>query len=642
MLPLSYLPNPVLISLLHVVHPLNYLTAIPNPFSLLPSTNVLEEVVSHIESPKRKANWSCSVAAKSKLSAPAAIPTCERARVTATRVPATQVTEQVHSGTPVTVPARCTSRVSVPGRSQVRSTVQPRASTSATAPTLPTTTIPSSRGRKRVHSPEVVDSRRATTVDFSNQRTDALRSGESVSLTSPHPSRPSKAIRRSTSPRPSHSTAAVAFHPSATPDSVELELDETNERYTFDGEEVDLLADPASWRPFPRSSQLLVKDGQTLGFRTRSGAVFGPEKVEIRPDVSGQQWLFRFITHDYSTPVDLPSTRRTQQIRRRHDLDVYLWSLDESLRSRCSEDSTFKKLPYTRFAMEVTVPHECLLLKDEFADREKLWISFYETKKVDWRPTPAFLLKLRNEGLENLHTVLQAPALKTDVAKLQLRHDVGLLTAEIIKKDTDARNELSYLIGLFAHTAVLAADHKESIKFITDEEAASQMNQISLGLSALPDCFDVLLKAALVRFFEARLEMRQMVFKGYEQNVRVLELQRSSPFCEFLFPEDVVKDALDAMKTSPLGMSAFFKKKRFFSLSSNMPFKSNARAQTTSKTFKSSAKKPVVYHPVWSKSSQPRSGKKTEYGNKTPAKSKPPFRGRKGGPYKGRGRGGTK
>ena len=239
--------------------------------------------------------------------------------------------------------------------------------------------------------------------------------------------------------------------------------------------------------------------------------------------------------------------------------------MDESLRSRCSEDSTFKKLPFSRFAMEVTVPHECLLLKDEFADREKLWTSFYDSKKFEWRTTPAFSIRFRNEGLEDLHEVLQAPILKTDVAKLQLHHDVGLLTGDIVKKDLEARNELSYLIDLLAHMALLAADHMESIRFISEEEVATQFAQLSSGLSALPGCFDVLLKTALTRFFEVRLEMRQMVFKGYEQNIRVIELQRSSPFCTLLFPEDTVKEALDAMKISPLGMNAFFKKRHFFS-----------------------------------------------------------------------------
>ena len=88
--------------------------------------------------------------------------------------------------------------------------------------------------------------------------------------------------------------------------------------------EVDLLADPASWRPFPINSQLLRKDGRTIGFRTKSGIVFGPERIEIRPDASGQQWLFRFITHDYSVPMDLPTSRRSRATRVRHDLDAYL------------------------------------------------------------------------------------------------------------------------------------------------------------------------------------------------------------------------------------------------------------------------------------------------------------------------------
>ena len=38
---------------------------------------------------------------------------------------------------------------------------------------------------------------------------------------------------------------------------MELELDEASESNTFGGEDIDLLADRASWRPFPRNSQLL-------------------------------------------------------------------------------------------------------------------------------------------------------------------------------------------------------------------------------------------------------------------------------------------------------------------------------------------------------------------------------------------------
>ena len=84
-------------------------------------------------------------------------------------------------------------------------------------------------------------------------------------------------------------------------------------------EEVDLLAVPACWHPFPSSSQILHKEGKTIGFRTKSGVAFGPDRIEIRPDSSGQQWVFRFITHDYSVPVEASVSRRTKSIRNRHD-----------------------------------------------------------------------------------------------------------------------------------------------------------------------------------------------------------------------------------------------------------------------------------------------------------------------------------
>ena len=120
-----------------------------------------------------------------------------------------------------------------------------------------------------------------------------------------------------------------------------------------------------------------------------------------------------------------------------------------------------------------------------------------------------------------------------------------------------------------------------------------------------------------------------MVLKGYEQNIRVIELQKSSPFCSLLFSQEIVKETLDAMKISPVGMHAFFKKKHFFSLSSNMPFKNASQSLTTPKTSKSPAQKLVVFHPSWSKSAQPRASKKTESGNKTPSKLKSPFMGEK-------------
>ena len=167
------------------------------------------------------------------------------------------------------------------------------------------------------------------------------------------------------------------------------------------------------------------------------------------------------------------------------------------------------------------------------------------------------------------------------------------------------------------------------------------MAKISSGLLALPECFDTLLKNALQRFYEARLAVRQEAFKGFEQNVRVMELMKSSPFCRLLFPTNAVKDAMHAVRNSPLGIHAFFRRNRSFNQSSNLPFKIGSSLSAKPRTQKSPAKKPVVFHSKWSELSQPRAGFKKDSG-KSPAKSKSPFGGRKGGPYKGKGRGSTR
>ena len=68
------------------------------------------------------------------------------------------------------------------------------------------------------------------------------------------------------------------------PDSDDLVLMEDIEEEALGVEDVDLLADPACWRPSPSSSQILHKEGKTIGFRTKSGVAFGPDRIEIRPD----------------------------------------------------------------------------------------------------------------------------------------------------------------------------------------------------------------------------------------------------------------------------------------------------------------------------------------------------------------------
>ena len=157
----------------------------------------------------------------------------------------------------------------------------------------------------------------------------------------------------------------------------------------------------------------------------------------------------------------------------------------------------------------------------------------------------------------------------------------------------------------------------------------------------IPNCFDTLLRGSLKRFFEARLALRKEAFKGFEQNVRMMELMKSSPFCRLLFPTSVVKETLKTIRNSPLGVYAFFKRNRNFAPSSNLPFRIGSKAPTKSSAKKSPAKKQVDFRSRWTKSSNPRGGYRSDSG-KSPAKSKSPFRGRKGGPYKGKGRGRTK
>ena len=141
--------------------------------------------------------------------------------------------------------------------------------------------------------------------------------------------------------------------------------------------------------------------------------------------------------------------------------------------------------------MELTLRHNCELLMGEFADREKIWTSFCNGKKIDWLVSSAFLFKLRNEGLSDLHEVLHAPVLKTDVGKHQLHFDVGLLTSEGTQKDFDCQKELAHVIGLICHTSIMAEDQLGTLKFLSDGPAVSHMSQISSALSALALSFGV-------------------------------------------------------------------------------------------------------------------------------------------------------
>ena len=111
-------------------------------------------------------------------------------------------------------------------------------------------------------------------------------------------------------------------------------------------------------------------------------------------------------------------------IHARHNLDEYLWSLPASC--FVGDDLVLKKLPYQRFAMELTIPYDHIFWKEEFS--EKLWSSYCNGKELDWEVTPQFVIRLQNEAFEHLHKVLQAHILKVVVGKLQLHHII--LTAD--------------------------------------------------------------------------------------------------------------------------------------------------------------------------------------------------------------------
>ena len=194
-------------------------------------------------------------------------------------------------------------------------------------------------------------------------------------------------------------------------------LDDYEEDYAIEDEEIDIMADPTVWRPFPINANLLLSGTDVVGFRTVSGMKFGPERIEVRPDKFRRLWLYKFISYEHSVEDDRPTSQRAIHSKAKAQLDEYLQGLDDSLRSRCFNDDVFRNMTHSRFAMEVKVPDDCILVRKEFLQREELWKSFLEKKKVDWSVSPHFLIKLRNEGLEDLHKILQAPQLKPHVAK---------------------------------------------------------------------------------------------------------------------------------------------------------------------------------------------------------------------------------
>ena len=76
----------------------------------------------------------------------------------------------------------------------------------------------------------------------------------------------------------------VALQHIDSPDFVEPGLERAANDENFGDLEINLLADPASWCPFPSQSQILRQNGKTIGFRTKSGIMFGPKRIEIMAD----------------------------------------------------------------------------------------------------------------------------------------------------------------------------------------------------------------------------------------------------------------------------------------------------------------------------------------------------------------------
>ena len=108
--------------------------------------------------------------------------------------------------------------------------------------------------------------------------------------------------------------------PSQHPDVIESEEDPDDDPdveshcqgYTLGDEEVNIMADPSVWRPFLSNCQFLCREGKNIGFCTRSGVVFGPERIEVMPNIKGHLWMFHFIVHEYSVLLDFPASLRVQ------------------------------------------------------------------------------------------------------------------------------------------------------------------------------------------------------------------------------------------------------------------------------------------------------------------------------------------
>ena len=77
---------------------------------------------------------------------------------------------------------------------------------------------------------------------------------------------------------------------------------------------------------------------------------------------------------------------------------------------------------------------------------------------------------------------------------------------------------------------MLAEDHAETIKFLSDGPVVVHLGKVSSVPSALPRCFDTLLTGAMTCFFEARSSLREVVFLGHEQNVKVIRVEEVVSF----------------------------------------------------------------------------------------------------------------
>ena len=134
-----------------------------------------------------------------------------------------------------------------------------------------------SRGTVEFHGHNTIEFHGHNTVDVSPVDS---------SVSSSVPARTGLALNSSltrSSDRPSNITIAQEIDPASysldqedAPDPDDPAAMEADEDDAFGVGEVDLLADPASWHPFPVGSQVLRKEGRTIGFRTKSGIVFGP------------------------------------------------------------------------------------------------------------------------------------------------------------------------------------------------------------------------------------------------------------------------------------------------------------------------------------------------------------------------------